>query len=140
MQFRSSHVGRIPAVGATRFDPAPHVVAAAHGSDTALLDMRSERYYTLDAVGSRIWALLASGYAVAEITSRIGEEFDASMTKIETDLRALLDRLEGASLIERAGEGQPRYAKGDRALSANARDAWRERDRRTIGGGDGGVR
>jgi hypothetical protein len=105
MQFRSSRVARNVTLDATRFDLAPHVVAAVHGSDTALLDMRSERYYSLDAVGSRIWALLASGYSVGEIASHLGDEFDASMTTIEEDLRALLERLERAALIEPADGG-----------------------------------
>lgn len=94
---------------ATHFTPAPHVASAVHGVATALLDMRSERYYTLGEVGSRIWALLASGYTVGEIAQRLGEEFDASMTQIEADLHALLSRLEGAALIRRAtGEREPR--------------------------------
>jgi hypothetical protein len=89
---------------ATHFVPASHVTSTVHGTDTALLDMRSERYYTLGEVGSRIWALLASGCSMAEIAERLGEEFDASMTKIEVDLRALLARLEGAALIGRAND------------------------------------
>ena len=85
--------------GATRFVPAPYVVAAVHGTDTALLDMRSERYYTLDSVGSRIWALLVDGHSADDIASKIGEEFDAPSEKIVSDLHALLQRLEEATLI-----------------------------------------
>ncbi len=87
--------------GATRFAPAPHVTSAVHGAATALLDMRTERYYTLGEVGSRIWALLASGRSVDDIARRLGEEFDASEATIDADLRALLARLEGAALIRR---------------------------------------
>lgn len=93
---------------ATHFTPSPDVASAVHGVATALLDMRTERYYTLGEVGSRIWALLVSGYSVGEIAQRLGEEFDASMTMIEADLYALLTRLEGAALIRRAtDEGEP---------------------------------
>lgn len=81
------------------FVPAPYVVAAVHGTDTALLDMRAERYYTLDAVGSRVWQLLSGRHTVQQIAVELGEEFDAPLDRIESDLRALLDRLEEASLI-----------------------------------------
>ena len=113
MQHRQSRDSSCEPGGATsraaHFVPAPHVVSAVHGVDTALLDMRSERYYTLGDVGSRVWALLASGYSVGEIAERLSEEFDASMTKIEADLHSLLARLEGATLIRRlSGEREPR--------------------------------
>jgi hypothetical protein len=91
-----------------RFGPAPYVVAATHGTDTALLDMRSERYYTLDSVGSRIWSLLAEGSAVDEITAQLGEEFDASPDIIARDLDALLSRLQKASLILPGAEVEQR--------------------------------
>lgn len=104
MHQRHSRELRAAITDATHFVPASHVASALHGTDTALLDMRSERYYTLGEVGSRIWALLASGCTVAEIAERLGEEFDASMTKIEADLRALLARLEGAALIGRSND------------------------------------
>jgi hypothetical protein len=83
----------------TRFTPAPYVVAAVHGTDTALLDMRAERYYTLDEVGSRIWTLLVEGRSPHDIASQLGDEFDAPRDIIEHDLGALLARLVKASLI-----------------------------------------
>ena len=99
MQLQSSRAGRDTTPDGTRLVPAPYVVAAVHGTDTALLDMRSERYYTLDSVGSRVWALLAEGHSPDDIASKIGEEFDAPSEKIVSDLRALLQHLEKASLI-----------------------------------------
>lgn len=120
MHFRESRAALGAPSRDTHFDPAPYVATAVHGADTALLDMRSERYYTLDVVGSRIWALLASGCSVGETASRIAEEFDASMTKIESDLRALLERLERTALIGRREE------RG--ASSGSDQTAWSGRD------------
>ena len=99
MKPRRSYSRRATRVASAHFVPAPYVVAAVHGTDTALLDMRAERYYTLNAVGSRVWEFLGAGHAVGQIAIELGEEFEAPLDRIESDLRALLDRLEQASLI-----------------------------------------
>jgi len=99
MLFRRHQATIAATIANTRFTPAPYVVAAVHGTDTALLDMRAERYYTLDAVGSRIWALLVDGHSADDIASKLGEEFDAPPDTITRDLSALLERLEKASII-----------------------------------------
>jgi hypothetical protein len=77
-----------------RFVQAPHVRSVVHGDRTILLDLRRERYYSLDEVGTRVWALLGEGADVPAIIARIGEEFDAPIGVIETDVDALLMRLE----------------------------------------------
>jgi hypothetical protein len=99
MFFRRQQATIAAADTSTRFTPAPYVVAAMHGTDTALLDMRAERYYTLDEVGSRIWTLLVEGRSPDDIASQLGEEFDAPHDIIAHDLGALLARLEKASII-----------------------------------------
>jgi len=69
---------------------APHVRSVVHGERTILLDLRRERYYGLDEVGTRVWALLSSGADVPTILAKLTEEFDAPAERIETDLTALL--------------------------------------------------
>lgn len=99
MSSEASNRSRTADTDVTRFLTSPYVVAAVHGTDTALLDMRAERYYTLDAVGSRVWELLSAGHTVQQMAVELGEEFDAPLDRIESDLRALLSRLEETSLI-----------------------------------------
>jgi hypothetical protein len=108
MFFRRQQATIAAADAATRFTPAPYVVAAVHGTDTALLDMRSERYYTLDEVGTRIWALLVEGRSANYIASQLDEEFDAPHDIIAHDLDTLLARLEKASIILPGGEAGER--------------------------------
>lgn len=95
-RFGGSHARTLPE---TCFAPSPHVVAAVHDADTALLDMRTERYYTLDAVGTRIWEMLGAGQSMDEIATHLADEFDAPLAVIDADLRALLAKLQSASLI-----------------------------------------
>jgi transglutaminase-like putative cysteine protease len=77
-----------------QFIPAPHIRSVVHGDRTILLDLRRGRYYSLDEVGTRVWALLGEGADVSAIVDRIGEEFDAPIGVIETDVDVLLMRLE----------------------------------------------
>lgn len=76
------------------FMPAPHVRSVVHGDRTILLNLRRGRYYSLDEVSTRVWALLSEGADVSAIVDRIGEEFDAPIGVIEMDVDALLMRLE----------------------------------------------
>lgn len=99
MRFRRLQVARTTPSTSTHFTPSPHVVAAVHGASTALLDMRAERYYTLNVVGSRVWEMLGAGHSVDQIATSIADEFDAPLARIDSDVRALLGRLEDSSLI-----------------------------------------
>lgn len=84
-----------------RFTPEPHVVSVVQHVDTALLDLRSERYFTLNEVGTRIWELLADGTEVAVIIELLAEEYDAPIQLIEADTQALLSALVKARLVRR---------------------------------------
>ena len=86
---------------AIRYEPAPHVLAAAQGGRTVLLDPRGGHYYGLDEVGGRVWALLAGGATADEVAARLGEEYEAPPEVLRADASALLDRLAGAGLALR---------------------------------------
>ena len=77
----------------TRFAHAPDVRSAVHADRTVLLDLRRERYYSLDDVGTRIWALLGEGADVPAMIERLAEEFDAPADRIAADVDAFLLRL-----------------------------------------------
>ena len=63
-------------------------------------------YYGLDAVGARVWSLLATPRRVSELVSIVTGEFDVAPAQCERDVLALLDELSERRLIrEVAGEG-----------------------------------
>ncbi len=64
-----------------------------------LLDLGTERYFGLDEVGSRIWALINEGRAVAEMADAILEEYEVDRCTLEADIQALLSSLLEAGLI-----------------------------------------
>ena len=85
-----------------RFVPAPQVLSVVQDTDTALLDLRSERYFTLNEVGTRIWELLGEGTEFAVMVELLAEEYDAPSEAIAADARTLLTRLERSGLVRHA--------------------------------------
>jgi hypothetical protein len=91
---------------------ASHVVASDEqvstslGDETVILGMGDGVYYGLDAVGARVWSLLATPQRVSELVKAITREFDVSAADCERDVLALLEDLAERRLIrEVTGEG-----------------------------------
>ncbi len=59
--------------------------------------------YTLNDVGSRIWALVESPTSVEEIVAILCDEYEAPRDQIASDLVELLRELEANGLIELVG-------------------------------------
>lgn len=74
-------------------------VSTTIGDETVILGMRDGVYYGLDAVGARIWALLAAPRRVSEIVRTLADEFEATPEQLEHDTLALLDALSSRQLI-----------------------------------------
>lgn len=81
-------------------------VSTALGDETVILGMTDGAYYGLDAVGARIWALLATPHRVSQLVVTITDEFEVSAEQCERDVLALLDELSERRLVrEVVGEG-----------------------------------
>ena len=90
---------------ATRVQPSGEVLAQEVGGEAVLLDLASERYFGLDPVGTRIWALLAQAPVLEQVHATLCEEFQAEPARIETDLLALVQQLAAAGLVELGQDG-----------------------------------
>jgi hypothetical protein len=77
-----------------------HVLSQAVQDETVLLDLKQERYYGLDDVGSRVWALISAGVATSQLTECLMREYDVDERRLRSDLAALLDELVVAGLLE----------------------------------------
>jgi hypothetical protein len=92
-------------------------VAATQGEATVLLDVERGRYHTLNAVGGRVWALLAAGTTVGDIVRTLHAEYalplDTPADRVERDVMALLAQLRDAGLLDEAAPlGPERPANG----------------------------
>ena len=76
-----------------------HVITRVVGGSTVILDVNSGRSFTLDAVGTRVWTLLAdTGSAQATLDALLGE-FNADPAQLENDLANLIAQLAQGQLL-----------------------------------------
>ncbi len=89
-----------PLVVSCRVVAARDQVSCDVGGEAAILQLASGVYYSLDAVGSRIWALVQSPRSVREIRDTLLAEYDVPAERCERDLLGLLQALAAEQLIE----------------------------------------
>lgn len=77
-------------------DIPAEVLSREIDGEAVLLDLRTGRYYGLNATGARMWALLKEGLDAAAAASTIVEEFDVDPSRAEADVEAFI-----ASLVDR---------------------------------------
>ncbi|MEP0391125.1 MAG: PqqD family protein [Erythrobacter sp.] len=83
-----------------RFTVSEDVVVREVSGELVLLDLNSGQYFGLDAVGARIWELLADAPRnLIDICDQIEKEFDAPRERIEADMMALAKQLQEQELI-----------------------------------------
>lgn len=85
---------------ADRVIPSDEVLIQEMGGEAVLLDLASERYFGLDPVGTRIWALLGEHPSLQAVADIIINEYDAPPERIHTDLLALVGQLAEAGLVK----------------------------------------
>jgi hypothetical protein len=75
------------------------VVSTQQADATILLDVRRGKYYTLNGVGSRVWALLSEGATVGAIITRLADEFEVSAEQLSGDVERFVEQLHRSKLI-----------------------------------------
>lgn len=69
-------------------------------AEAAVLNLANGAYYGLDAVGARIWGLLATPKTVGQIRDALLENYDVAAERCESDLKRFLGELAEEGLIE----------------------------------------
>ena len=79
---------------------ADDLVSCDLDGETALMSVENGKYYGLDPIGSRIWALLEQARPVSAICSLLLEEFEVEPSQCEHDVLAFLNELAQDNLIK----------------------------------------
>jgi Coenzyme PQQ synthesis protein D (PqqD) len=82
----------------------PDVLMQTVVGESVLLDLRSQKYFGLNQVGTRVWQLLQETGDVGDIRARLLAEYDVQPDQLERDLDDLLERLLRAGLVEQRRE------------------------------------
>jgi len=68
--------------------------------EAAILNLKDGVYYGLDPVGARIWNLIQQPRTFGEIRDTLLAEYEVDTSRLELDMRTLLDQLAEHQLIE----------------------------------------
>ena len=82
-------------------------MASDIAGETVILGLSAGRYYGLDAVGARVWQIIQTPTAVADLARTIVGEYDVEPDRCEADLLALLQKMADAGLVEVRSAGAP---------------------------------
>ncbi len=78
----------------------PHQVSCTVHGEVVILQMSDGVYYSLDAVGARVWDRLQQPTTVRELCQLVLAEYEVEAERCERDLLVLLHDLAEASLIQ----------------------------------------
>lgn len=79
--------------------PSPDVVYQEIDGEVVLVQLSTNRIYSLNETGARLWALLEAGYDPPGIRRELCREFDVDPAQLEDQVDTLLDRLAGEGLL-----------------------------------------
>ena len=93
------------------FSKDKNLVSRSIAGETIIVPVRSgvsdlEYVYTLNEVGSRIWALLDEGTPVSRIVEMICAEYEVTPEQASQDIAEVFRSLEAAALIHPVGESE----------------------------------
>ncbi|MDX1570077.1 MAG: PqqD family protein [Xanthomonadales bacterium] len=86
----------------TRIRIAEDVLVQAVGGELVMLDLNQEKYFGLDPVGARIWALIQDHGSLEQVYRAMLDEYDVEAEQLESDLLELVNDLLDAGVIETA--------------------------------------
>jgi hypothetical protein len=79
------------------------------GDEGVLVNLNTERYLGLNAVGARMWTALGNSGSIEAAYEQLLQEYDVEPARLRADLDEFVDRLLGQQLIETdAGGESPR--------------------------------
>lgn len=85
-----------------RVEQSDDVIYQALQDEIVLLNLKSQKYFGLDDVGSAIWKLLVEHGDVEAAADRLCGEYDVDRATLRKDLGVLIGRLLEAGLLKAA--------------------------------------
>jgi hypothetical protein len=86
-----------------RVAPAVHV--REFDGQLIILDLDQGDYFGLDEVGTRMWSELALGKSARQVAELLAAEYEIDVSRVLSDVRALISNLLERGLVVRSGEG-----------------------------------
>ncbi len=79
--------------------PAEHVVSCELGDGLALLNLKTNIYFSLNEVGAKIWVLAQHGSDIETILKLLQDEYDVAEDVLLSDVNEIISDMSDAGLI-----------------------------------------
>jgi hypothetical protein len=79
---------------------SPDCVSCAVEDGVAILDLKSNTYFSLDEVGTSIWDRMANPASLDDLTNTVVSEYDVAPEECRGDIKDLLDDMLKNGLIQ----------------------------------------
>jgi hypothetical protein len=83
-----------------RLRVAPDVLFRLLGEEAVLLNLNTERYLGLNAVGTRMWNVLARADSIQAAYDELLQEYEVEAAQLRKDIEEFIDQLIDQKLIE----------------------------------------
>lgn len=80
-------------------------VSRLFGDEVVVVHLQTNRIYSLNRTGAKLWALLADGHNRDTLIARLAEEFDVPPDVLARDVDAILTSLREERLIQESDAG-----------------------------------
>jgi hypothetical protein len=84
--------------------PTPDTLINVIEGESVLLNLKSESYFGLDQVGTRMWTLLTTSDSIQAAYEKLLDEYDVGADELRQDMRDLIEKLIANGLVEVTGE------------------------------------
>lgn len=78
----------------------PYVSFTIVDEDAVLLNTRTNKYFALEEIGARLWAILKDGKDLREVHQSLLEEYEVEPAQLERDILELVEQLLENKLVE----------------------------------------
>jgi len=88
-----------------RIAVAPDVLFRLLGDEGVLVNLHTEQYLGVNAVGARMWQLLSTSASIQTALDQLVQEYDVEPAQLRADLVEFIDSLLAQRLIDVSGGG-----------------------------------
>ena len=94
----------MPVSFAARVSVPSDVLISEVGGESVLLNLKNERYFGLDDVGTQMWKTLVASDSIQAAYERLLAEYDVEANRLREDLGDLIQKLLEQGLVEVGSE------------------------------------
>lgn len=89
---------------AARVSVPPDILISEVGGESVLLNLKSERYFGLDNMGTQMWKTLIASDSIQAAYETLLAEYDVEASRLREDLDELIRQLREQGLVEVSSE------------------------------------